>query len=606
MFPITNIFMRTHLLIKCWAVVAAGVLLSFSAPTGAELQPEALIAEDALLVMTLRDISEIKGDIFKHSWLGVFQAPSMREFTGQFVKRWEEEKEGIVQRFRKEVGISPLKLLSLFDGQVTFAIYRKDRIGFNKPFDFDLVAIIDCGQNAELLTETLGDFRRHLSERGDNLQTETIRGKTFLRVPGEDFYFGQSDSLLIASTSTVRLEEVMAGAAGNTDRKLLSHFTFRRMYANRFKDSWAYLWVDFEPIYGYLLQAVKEWDRQSQDDPFSPKPLAILETLGLSGLQGVGINARMTPGGQLTELALAISEGQRRGVFEWFALEKKDSLPPRWVNQDVQEFTRTRLDLNKVWNRLEKAISEAIPPFGVMLNATISQAPGFREQFLNNLGDDTMTIGLAPRSTNVDDVLAPPYLILLKSRNPENLVNFVVGTISPIIAAGGLRLEKREFEGRMIYGVDIPGAGRFSWAADKEYVVFSSESQAMEEYLRGFSESKLSLRSKAGLSQSVKMLGSEPLTSFYYFNDAQIMRNLWEYVRTDSDWFREFAVQGGLPVEEIPIDSINEMVKGIVDFSLLPPFERVSQHFNYTVGGSSSDSRYINYRFYMPVSPQLR
>ena len=54
--------MRTKPIAKRWAVIAAGVLLSFSAPAGFELQPDALIAEDALPAPALGDFSEIKDD----------------------------------------------------------------------------------------------------------------------------------------------------------------------------------------------------------------------------------------------------------------------------------------------------------------------------------------------------------------------------------------------------------------------------------------------------------------------------------------------------------------------------------------------------------------
>ena len=47
-------------------------------------------------------------------------------------------------------------------------------------------------------------------------------------------------------------------------------------------------------------------------------------------------------------------------------------------------------------------------------------------------------------------------------------------------------------------------------------------------------------------------------------------------------------------------------IKDLMDFSLLPPFERISKYFYFSVYGASATSEGLTFKMFAPVPPALK
>lgn len=617
---------------KYWAVLLVAILLGALSGRAAQSTPETLVPDDALLVLAIPYFPDAKAAFLSDPFIRMFQDAAMKEYANKVKSTWQTR---VVDELEKQFGIRLNEYTELLNGQLTMALFMDMDQGFSRP-DVDLLLALDSGDKSAQLEAKLEHLRKRFSEAGQSLQPMTIRNESFYRLkPGspsdasprgparlaEEVLIGQTGSLLLAATSASVIERSLASASGGSVRSISTHPAFRQVHAKRFEDAYGYGWLNFAEVYRMIEVQVKNMERQftRNANPMIPKPTAVLDVLGLDGIQGLSFNLKELGSGSMFEFSLAAPEGDRRGIFELFAMSEKDSSPLQRVPANAMSFSRVRLNLGKLWKNLERMVTELSPLAGGMLESMLGELGNghdasfdFRESFFGNLGDDLVTIGLPPRSSELQDLASPPALTLLGSPDPDALAHALI-VVTRLILSGGNALSERKFQGRTIYSFTIPGlpiqgAARggvgadFCMAADGDYLVFSMDERTLEDYLRGPSPSQRSLRSVPGLSQAVQALGSEKLTFFHYDNAVDLVRRFWELGRENSDLLSEGFAAGGLGGSQSPFDGFGDLA----DFSALPPFDRVAKYFHFSVGGGSSDAQFLNYRFFRPTPPQLR
>ena len=595
----------------------------------------ALLPADTLAVITIPDVPAAQAAFWSDPLIRLFADPSMKKYADKIKTVWENQ---AIPAVEKEFGIKLNEYAELMNGQLTVGVFMGAPGRGGMP-TVDLLLALDAGDRADQLRAKLEDVRQRLSDAGQALKPITIRNQNFYRMNAgqalgqgerkgsgggpEELFWGQVDSALMVCSSATVLERTLAASSGTTVSSLANNAGYSRLFANRFKSSYGYGWVNFSEVYKLIEAQVERMDQQfaRNSNPLIPKPSAILAALGLDGLQSLSFNLKELDSGSMVELTMAVPQQDRRGVFELLALEEKDSLPLNRVPADVVKFNRTRINLAKTWQRLEGMVGELAPPLTGFVELLLGglgkdRDPNFdfRESFFGNLGDDIITIGLPPRSAKLEDLATAPSLTLLGSPNPEQLAQALV-VATGLIPSGGNVLTEREFLGRKIFsftipGMVLPGSGGpgqeavpagFYMAADDAYLVFSGDEQALEDFLRGPSSSQEPLRRMAGLRQATQVLADEPLTSFRYDNAVEIVKGLWEMGRENPD-----LLTGNLGLLAGAAPNPLGDIEKVADLSGLPPFERVAKYFHYTLGGSSSDANYLNYRWYRPTPPQLK
>ena len=606
-----------------------GLLMS-SMALWAEPKPVgANLPGDVLALVSFPDVLEAKKAFLADPLVRLFDDPSMKSYTEQIKKTFEEM---LVLGLEKELGVNLGEYADLMQGQLSFGLFLSPIEGSPTPA-VDVLLMMDSRDRTGQLTAKLKEVRARLVDGGASVKSVSIRNQSFFRLQpkGEDgqrrrppigvpteLYLGQVGSFLMLSSSTSILERSMAAADGGSVESLAEVPTFKRLAANRLEGAYGYGWINFAEVYQLIEPQVERMDRQFANNAnmLIPKPTAVLEALGLKNLEGLAFGLKEVPQGSLVEFSMAIPAEKRSGLFKLFSLEEKDALPMPSVPADVVSFSRTRLDLGKFWSGLESMVGRLSPPVTGFVELFLGglgkdRDPNFdfRERFFGNLGDDLITMGLPPRSMKWEDMTNPPSLTLFGSKNPEELAEALV-VATGLIPSGGNALSERKFLGRTIYSFTVPGiamgtaqpgqgpVGLFMAPADG-YLVFSMDEQTIEEYLRGPKGAQSSLRRMAGLTQATEVLGEETLTSFRYDNAETTVRMFWEMGRENPEMLRQAlqaALLGGGP---------NPLL-ALMDVAKLPAFDRVAKYLHYSVGGSSSDRHYINYRWFRPIPPELR
>lgn len=595
-------------------------------------KPAALLPRNAVAMMTIPDMSKAKAAFLNDPYIRLFSDPAMKGYAEGMKEIFVEK---LWEQLEKRLNVQLTDYADLIQGQITVALFVEMRV---EGLSFDVLIAMDSGDQSEGLAEKFEAFRNRLSEEGQVLKPMTIRDHSFFRVQTKasqglpnQWFMGQVDSfLMIASRLELMQKSLAAGFGGGSS--LAEDPAFSRIFSNRFKDSYVYGWVNFAEIYQRLiLPQVLSMDRRfaRNPNPFAPKPKAILDALGLESLQGLAFNMKRLAAGSMMEFALAVPKESRDGLFGLMNFEEKDCMPLPQISDKVVSFNRVRFDLSRSWNDLENTLINLVP-FVASLDKMFLEGLGkdknpnfdFRESFFENLGDDIITIGFPPRSSglnNFTELTTPPSLTLLGSPRPKELAEAIIVVVSSIPSNQKI-VKDRSFQGRTIYTIRIPGlpmpgtppgqnpfasTTSLYMAADDGYVIFSMDEQMMEDYLRGVGSNHRPLSGVSGLSQAKGFLSQTPLTSFRYDNATILMKGVWE-------WFRENADSQNPEIRDafglsVPNAFWLDWSAAFADLlPKLPPFERVAKYFHYSVGGTSSDAHYLNYRWFFPTPPGLK
>jgi hypothetical protein len=311
------------------------------------------------------------------------------------------------------------------------------------------------------------------------------------------------------------------------------------------------------------------------------------------------------------------------GLFKIFAMDAKDSAPPAFVPADVVKFQRVRLDLPKAIASIEKMMGDVSPQMVNMLNFFISNGneavrqdePDFdiRKNIFANLGDDMITYEKAPRDTSPAAVASLPSLILVGSPAADKLAASLKGILVIMNASGG-KPETREFLGRKVYSMKLPSqrpadGGKaepraFNYAASGGYVAFSTDIAMLEEFLRSSETPPKPLRDVTGLVDAAQKVGGQGTGWFGYENQSESMRMTMEAFRRSSS---TNSVDEFNPLlSALPFAGPEKKFKDWIDFSLLPPFEKVSKYFGYAVYAGSANVDGITFKYFSPLPVQLK
>ena len=597
-----------------WAATSLGMLSGFSA----EPKPETLVPEDALAILTIPHFPDAKAAFWNDPFVRLFQDPAMKKYTRRIQSAWETF---VVQNLEENLEIQLNDYVELLNGQLTLALFLRQHPLDAQP-DLDILLALDSGDEAAQLKTRLADIRRRFADAGRPLQPIPIGEKS----EEESFYqlqqkggetqvvFGQAGSFLLAANRPSLIERALGAVRGEV-RSLSQQPAFRQISAQRLRQSYAYGWFNFSKVYRLIESEVQKADAQYVDNPFIPQPTKVLKAFGLGGIQGLFFHFKELEGGSLMEFTMAVPRGDRKGLFDWIVLKKKDCSPLPNVPADVMSFSRTRLDIGRSWANFRAAAADLLPAVnGIMETVLHGLKQGanldLQKDIFGNLGDDIITISFPPRSSAFEDLLRPQGLMLLGSPDSKALAQVLIAATG-LIPSEENALSKKQFEGKDLYsfipGLEFPGSEQlgvdatvgFHMAVDKGYLVFSMDERILKDYLRSSSEPQSPLRDSAGFRQASAVLGPEKLTFFRYDNPVGWIGRIWEFARENPDFLSEEMIGSEAPPGDADIAAL-------LDFSALPPFEQVAKYFHFTVSGGNSDAQFLNYRFFMPMPPQIQ
>jgi hypothetical protein len=618
--------------------------------------PERLLPDDTLVLVTAPDFAKLKETWSKLPQSQCWNDPAMKPFKEKFLTKWKEEVKDPLER---ELSIKFDSYTELLQGQLTFAVTQNGWQGQDDQSP-GLLLLVDSKDKSSQLKKNLADLRKKWVDAGKNLKTERIRDIDFTVLPlssndvpktlrrlfpksnkveelgdeketkkepaKDELILGQADSLLIVGNSTKAVEKVVSRLAGGSVPPLADQASYQANHIALFRNSPFYVWVNAKAFVDLLLkEASQKKENPDAPNPFDLKPEKVVTALGLSALRTIALTFQDSNEGQTFQAFVGAPEASRQGIFKILAGEAKETMPPPFVPADAVKFQRWRIDGQKAWATIEKMMSDISPQMIGGVNFLIDSAnnmakdkdPGFdiRKNLLGNIGDDIISYEKVSRGKTIAEWASPPSMYLLGSPNPEQFAGALKSILVFISQQTGTTPEQREFLGRKIYSIPLKAMGMgtsggsgaaaptLHYTASGRYVALSTDAALVEEYLRSSESQGKTLRETPGLADAAQRVTGPGTCLFGYQNESETMKTLVELLR------KEPAGTNGVNSLALGLSSVTgagQALKDWLDFSLLPPFERIAKYFSFSVYGGGATTDGLSFKMFEPVPPGLR
>jgi hypothetical protein len=633
---------------KNFRPIVAAAFLAIAAPVFAAIPPaENLLPSDTLLVLTAPDCTAFRASLSQSPRWQLWNDPEMKPFRDNFFGKWNDQFAAPLER---DLGVKLADFKDLPQGQITFAVTQNGWNGIDDDKTPGILLLLDAKDKSDLLKTNLAALQKKWTDAGKPIRAEIIHGITFSIVPlssndvpaslaaiipqrqpvqelgketkpvkpGE-LVVGQFESLLIAGNSIKAVEPVAAHLTGGAMPSLNDNAVFAADKISRFHDApLFYGWFNAKTLFNVLAQIPP-----SQPNPEAPSPMPqipwdkALAASGLAGLKSASLSYNETHDGSQINVFISAPEADRDGIFKMISAAPKSASPPPFVPADAMKFWRWRLDGQKTWTTFEKMLGEISPAALASLNIGLDMAdateqqndPAFdlRKNLIGNLTDDVMSYQKAPTAAVPDN---SPTLFLLGAAN-ANQAAFAVKSVATMIFGQQKTPEPRDFLGRKIYSIPMPpirtaggsapAARSFSVAANGDYVAMTTDVPMLEEFLRSAQNPAKPLGGIPGLADATAHVGGAGSGLFGYENQRESMRGVFAKLKNSGSGSPN---AGGLNVLN-GLASPEKAFSMLMDFSLLPDYDKVSKYFYFSVYAGSATADGISFKLFLPRPPQL-
>jgi hypothetical protein len=633
-----------------WFVFTLAAGLAFTA-AAAIPSVEKILPDDTLLMVTTPDFAKARQAYRSSPQTQLWDDPAMKPFKDKFISKLTDD---LIQPLEKDLGVKFEDYTNLPQGQITFAI-TQNGWPTTEGATVGTLFLLDTKDKNAQLTKNLSDLRKKWVEAGKTVRTEKLRniefsvlpisekdlpktlrkfsgagkdefGDTATNAPKNEIYIGQYESLLIVGTSAKPIEKVLVHLTGGEMPSLGDLAAYEANRLALFRDAPLYGWVNAKSLLDLLAR------KQEKEDADTPDPFAmfsapkILNAIGIGGLKTVAFSLQVGNDGSTVQFFASMPGSSRPGLFAVFP-EAKDASPPSFVPADAVKFERYRVDGKKAWTTLQKVLSDISPQAKTGINFMIDTAnsaakekdPDFdmNKNFFGNLGDDIISYEKAPRGTTLAELKSAPSLVLLGSPNPDQIVaafKYLLLLVNP----QGAEPKEREFLGRKIYSAALPSPGgmggpnmsapagaprTLNYAASSGYVAISTDASMVEEYLRSSDSQQKTLRETPGLTEAIAKAGGPSTGVLGYENQAETTRAVFEALKNSPA-----TSSGNTGAALLGLGSLPNAgsFKDWMDFSLLPPFDKVSKYFGIEVYTTSLNQDGLMFKMYAPVPAALK
>jgi hypothetical protein len=632
-----------------------GIALAVSAFAGAP-PPEKLLPDDTLLVLTVPDFAKMRGIFATSPESQYWNDPAMKPFKEKFLTKLNDE---FLKPLERDLDVRLSDYTNLVQGQLTLALTQN---GDSTDEPFAAMLLLDSREQSANLKTNLTKLRKKWVDSGKKIRTEKIRNNEFsvislssndvpksmtkfLSPPpaaaeskdGEapksgaknDLVIGQIDSLLIVGTGTKSVEKVVAHLTGGSAPALADVPAYDVNHQALFRESPLYAWANVKTLVEIVLKNIPQKQQDPSEDPFGMMaPAKIVSALGISSIKTAAFTFQSSKDGSTVEFFLGAPEASRQGLLKILTPDAKESTPPPFTPADAVKFQRWRVDGQKAFAALEKMLNDLSPQIANGLNSAIDfinqtardKDPGFdlRKNLIGNLGNDIISYEKPAADGGASAAGATRSLVLLGSPKPEALISAMKTVMAFAGQQAGAPTE-REFLGRKIQSFPLPpmpfpgaddskssGPRTLSCAASGNYLAMSTDSSMLEEYLRNSDTASKPLRESAGMSSAIQKVTTPGTGMFGYENQNVTMKTTLELLRkmASSTNSAKSAVQSPLSMAD-PSQGMYGLARDWMDFSLLPPYDKVSKYFYFTVYALNSSADGISIKAFSPTPPGL-
>ncbi len=429
----------------------AAVSLSVTVNMGAAIAPETILPESTLAVLTVRDLQKECAE-FQASAAGLLlKDPAMQPFC-------EYVGEQITNAFNSlsdELGKKNIKLSDykdILNGGAALALTSvKLTLSDSDVEDVSALPLFmaEINGGSEKLKATIDDLQTKLEM---TFSSEEIAGNEFRRISNDDdviLWVGASGSILYVTASqnsdediTYTREQLGKILSKSTGEKLLADSDHFKKHTRITPDR-NYAWVNFETVFKNVKELVllkdKEYVQPSdlmQAMMSAPRPMVMYNALGLDALKSLGITTWNDNGDGWFSSSVLCPQNERRGLTALVdAYGVADCGPSESIPLDLMSFSKTQMDVKKIWETIDSVTSEAAGGLKIMMMSGFQQAlenapkkVDLKADMLENLTGEIVTVVFAAPAGTVREVESSNNIVSVEVEGVD-MVNSFMGSV---------------------------------------------------------------------------------------------------------------------------------------------------------------------------------
>ena len=503
---------------------------------------EKLLPKDTLLFFTIPDVPEMKAQWDKSLMGSMFRDPELKPFLDDVQKKIDEAS----GKLQDEIGVSIADLLSIPQGEVTFALMERPTRKLSA------VLMLEYGEKKETVDKLLkqmhealdGDVAEHITEDIDDVKVHvyTIKNDD-PNNPFKTLAYFNDHSYLVFSSEVDALKDVLARWDGESDDTLANNDVFKYIQDKCKDDAGqpALKWY-FNPI--ALVQSGLNMAQAVQPQVGMVAPF--LPMLGLDKLKGWG-GAVYSAAGDFDGISKAfVYADQPSGLLNVFQFPATELAPPKWVSAEASTYNGGNWNVVQAYQAVESLVD-------------MFQGRGALARLLDQAANNDNGPGIHPKKDLLDLLDGKFHMVqgVEAERGEQPVQHFLLAldvkdaarmktTLEKIAKSDGSPVEKREFNGETIYEFATPaGDQTFSFAVATGHLVATNDTSMLEGMLR--SARQPSLVESASYRMIAKYFPAKLSMISFQRSDAQL-KALYDMLKNNDN--AEFL--DGIDLQKLP------------------------------------------------------
>lgn len=536
-----------------------------------------LLPPNVLFYLNIPSVPDLKTDLKESDYGRLWRDESMAEFRKDVEAKYREAAE----KFERDSGMKLKDVLELPTGEITLAVLT--RAGKLPSF----AGIVDYGDNEQTVDALLGKLRDAMDERGAERSTERIDDVQVVvykfkkdedddssKGPDQVAYFLR-DSRFVVGSDLTSLEQILARWDGKHDTTFANSRAFEYL-AEKTKAG------SGKPALTWYLSPmdVVRAGMTAANNPQVQIAAAFFPALGITKLKAMGGSAQLNTEnfGSVSKTMIYV-DMPATGVLKIFQFPAVNMTPPKWVPADVAGWFAANWDVETAY----EAVGDLVDMF---------QGDGAWEKLMDKVADEGNGPKIHPRKDVVDHLSGRMQVVTLPPEDaddPNPVPRFLFGlelkdvqkmgdVLSRIAKTDGFPGTERQFRGKTIYEMDAAG-NKMAYGIAADHLFLSSDVKLLEQVVLG---------------------GRESLA------DSDVFRRFSRHIpeKTSMRGFQRSDTQVRSVYEQMRAGKTGDEVEG-VDFTKLPPFEKIRKYLPATASFAQPDERGVMFQsFSLPAKSE--
>lgn len=327
-----------------WVVHSVAICsLLFGMSVGNAAPFESALPEDAILLVNVANVSELKSEVAKTRWFQLYRDPAMQPFVEKFLEGLDQT----LERIEQKTGVDLAELVMLPTGQITASV----RLAANPqdpPFVYFLADVKGNEKTVEGLLAQLGDRleKDSLTKRVENGITVYAKEDAKQR---EQLCYTLKNGVLAMGNDPESLAKTLSNTVNGNAGSIATNERFQAFREQVGGKSNVEFFLDLNAIIGIAAEQ-------------GGQPAAAgVAMLGLNSFQSAGLSMSFNQGDFDSVMkAVLLSRGQST-LFNLFHMPAKAIQPEPWVPANINNYTSFNWDLDLFYSTLSGIVNATNP-----------------------------------------------------------------------------------------------------------------------------------------------------------------------------------------------------------------------------------------------------